>query len=34
MNLVYLSNDDINEALGLFTEFHESYNFFKMAPKA
>ncbi len=25
MNLVYLSNDDINEALSLFTEFHESY---------
>jgi SRSO17 transposase len=25
MNLVYLSTDDINEALSLFTEFHESY---------
>ena len=25
MNLVYLSDDDINEALSLFTEFHENY---------
>ena len=35
MNLVYLSNDDIDEVLNLFTEFHQSYApFFQNATKS
>jgi len=35
MNLVYLSTDDINEALSFFTEFHESYaSFFQNGTKS